>query len=903
VNPANVSLPAGSRLGSHEIRALIGAGGMGEVYRATDTKLGRDVAIKVLPAEVAGNAERLARFEREAKLLALLNHPNIAHVYGFERATLPDGSTAHFLAMELVEGEDLAERLARGPIPLDEALEIAKQIAEALEEAHEKGIVHRDLKPANVKVTPDGKVKVLDFGLAKAYTGEGQSGSSADLSQSPTMAHTATQAGVILGTAGYMSPEQARGKPVDKRSDIWAFGVVLYEMLTGRQLFSGETASDTLAGVLRAEIDWARLPGSTPRSIVRLLQRCLNRDHRRRLADASDARLEIEEAGLEEAQGGRGGPPASRPSWVMVAAMAAVALASGALIAWIAFRRVTDPGRELVRLEISGASFQGTSPAGISPNGRRLAYVPYHSTNRERLHVRELGDFTSRIMEGTESASSPFFSPDGENIGYFSDVGKGLFVVNLASGSTQKIAGSPVDHESATWTADGRIVSSGLEIDGARWAGLAIVPANGGVPKPLTTPAAGERAHADPIVIPGGRWVLFGVVGPGGFNVDAVSLEDGGRHRVAEHVSTPQYSATGHLLFYRPSDLSLLASRFDADKAVLEGETVVLQAGVRRLGNGHGGYALSASGTLIYTTDAGDSSLTGAYSLVWVDRHGAVAPLVERRDTWAQPRLSPDGRTLVVRQTATPDCSLWTIDLSRGILSRLTFTGDHHSPEWTAAGTGILSSVMVGSVRQIVEKALDAEAPERQLTRSRDNLGQAVESPDGRVIVFQAQTAENGSDLYTIGSDGKGEAQPFTATPFDEEAPCFSPDGRWVAYVSNESGRSEIYIRPFPGPGVKVRVSSQGGAGPRWSRDGKELFYTSQERLMVVGIREAPEPRVSAPQELFGGQFVWERPGNFDVSADGKRFVMVQRTADDRMTEHLRVVLDFARELETRLPH
>jgi Tol biopolymer transport system component len=304
--------------------------------------------------------------------------------------------------------------------------------------------------------------------------------------------------------------------------------------------------------------------------------------------------------------------------------------------------------------------------------------------------------------------------------------------------------------------------------------------------------------------------------------------------------SSPQYSTTGHLLLYRPSDLTLLGARFDADSAELEGEAVVLQSGVRRLADGHGGYALSDDGTLIYTTDTGDSSLAGAYSLVWVDRHGAVTPLLEHRDTWAQPRLSPDDRALLVRKTATPDCSLWSVDLTRGMLSRLTFTGDHHSPEWNAAGTGVLSSAVLGSVRQIVLKGLEAESPERPLTRSRDNAGHASESPDGRTIVFEVQTAENGSDLYALSADGTGEARPLASTPFDEETPGFSPDGRWIAYASDESGRSEIYIWPFPGPGVKVRVSTDGGARPRWSRDGKELFYTSQEQLMVAGTSAAP---------------------------------------------------------------
>jgi len=496
----------------------------------------------------------------------------------------------------------------------------------------------------------------------------------------------------------------------------------------------------------------------------------------------------------------------------------------------------------------------------------------------------------------------PFFSPDGQSIGYFKGPG-GLFVVSLAGGFSRQIADA-FTAGGAAWTADGRIVASGLEIDGARESGLAIVPATGGDPRPLTMPSQGERSHRHPLVLPGGRWVLFTVVSGGGFAVDAVSLADGSRHRVADDVSSPAYSPTGHLLFYRPADLTLLGSRFDADAAVLEGETVVLLPSVRRLPEGGGGYALSASGTLIYTTDTGDSALTGAYALVWVDRNGAVAPLLEQRSTWTEPRFSPDGRTLLVRQTATPDCSLWTIDVARGIPSRLTLTGDFHSPTWNAGGNGVLASVAVGRVRQIVAKGLDAEAPEQPVTRGGVDAGHPTASPDSRFVAFTTQTSHDGSDLVYTTADGSGEPQAFASTPFDERMPEFSPDGRWIAYVSDESGRDEIYLRPFPGPGAKIQASTDGGNGPRWSRDGTELFYVSpQERLMVVSVSETPQMRVSAPRALFGGPFVWDRPGNYDVAPDGERFVMVQRSTDDTgAAERLRIVLDFSTELEERLP-
>jgi Tol biopolymer transport system component len=705
---------------------------------------------------------------------------------------------------------------------------------------------------------------------------------------------------MILGTAAYMSPEQARGKKVDRRADLWAFGVVLYEMLTGTRLFAGDTVSDTLAEVLKGDVDWSRLPAATPQSVRRLLRRCLERDRAHRLADAADARLEIEEAAKDEPASGAVASPARAPSRAMTAAVAIVALLSGVLVTWLALRRGPGERVERTALEITGAAFQNNSAAAISPDGRTVAYAPYHPTDDEVLHIRDLGDFSSRTIAGTESASNPFFSPDSRSVGYFDTVRKGLFIVGLSGGAPQQIARVPTYAESATWLDDGRIVSSGVEIDGTRWLGLAIIPRSGGAPKVLTTPGPHERHHTQPLAVPGGKWVLFTVVSSGGFEVDAVSLVDGSRHRVVEAAGSAQYSPTGHLVFYRASDLTVLAARFDKEKARIVGETTVVLPNILRISGGMGAYALSRTGTIIYTTSDRNSTLTGAYSLVWVDRKGAVAPLVDRLDTWTQPRLSPDGRTLLVRQTATPDCTLWTIDLARGTRTRLTFKGDHHSPMWSSSGTGILAAVTTDGFRAIVRKALDAESPEQEITKAKSDLSAAVESPDGKSIVFEMQTSGNATDLYVMNADGSGEPRPFASTPYDELNPRFSPDGRWIAYTSDESGRPEVYIKPFHAPGAKFQVSTEGGVGPLWSRDGKELFYASRDRMMAVTITVSPELRASAPRVLFGGKFVWDRADNYDITPDGQRFVMVQRTADEGTTEQLRVVLNWTAELEKK---
>ena len=893
----------GSALSHYRITARLGAGGMGEVYRATDTKLGRDVAIKVLPAEVAQDPERLARFEREAKLLASLNHPNIAHVYGFESATLADGSPAHFLAMELVEGEDLAERLRRGAIPVDEALEIAKQIAEGLEEAHEKGIVHRDLKPANVKLTPDGKVKVLDFGLAKAYAGDSTAGSSADLSQSPTLAHSGTQAGVILGTAAYMSPEQARGKPLDKRADIWAFGVVLYEMLTGKRLFEGETVSDVLAAVLTREADWDALPARTSRELRQLLARCLERNPRDRLRDIGDARWQLRLGEEPRPPGGVVASGASRTWWPWLATLLA-----GAAVGWILGARPASESEggiaghytlelpaeaPLVTLEIPGAN---ANPLSVSPDGRQIVYVA-PSGSSTLLHVRAVADLTPRPLSGTEGARFPFFSPDGQWVGFFAD-GK-LKKIRLAGGTPATLADAP-GGLGASWGDGGEIVFASSDSHG-----LAVVPDTGGSPRSLTTLdfAAGDTSHRWPQVLPGHRTAIFVNTAWSRETEDVVvvDLATGARRTIQEGVGFARYvpaapgAATGHLLFVRGG--ALMAASFDPAGGEGAGPAITVVDGVRP-----GQFDVSASGVLVYTPGSGE---TLTWSLVWVDRAGEVNPINDLPRGYEDLHLSPDGRRVALTiEEAGPgsEAHVWLADTSRGTLTRFTFEGFSRDPVWAPDG----ESIVFGSKRGegtfgLYRQRLDGQGAAELLWASPVPIWPDPQSwsPDGRTVVFDTKGETTGDDLWVLSLDADRAGRPWLETPASEYGGRLSPDGRWLAYNSDESGRVEVYVQPFPGPGGKWLVSEGGGVNAIWSRDGQELFYRHRDQIVRVDVETDPTFAIGKPVVLFAGRY--RRTGrDYDVTPDGTRFIMM-RSDDPRTTTRLNVLLNWWGTLDARL--
>ena len=862
-----MSRAPGTRLGAYHVLGAIGAGGMGEVYRARDAKLNRDVAIKILPDAFAHDIERVARFTREAQTLASLNHPNIAQIYGIIEEDSP--AHVHALVMELVEGEDLSTIIARhaGPgtasspgwnpgaslrpgsgqaapgIPLADALPIARQIAEALEAAHEQGIIHRDLKPANIKIRADGTVKVLDFGLAKALAPEGAS-ATADAMNSPTLTarlrqgfgEAGTEMGMIIGTAAYMAPEQARGKVVDKRADIWAFGVVLYEMLTGHRAIAGEETSDVLAAVLRQDVDWSTLPSGTPPAIRRLLRRCLEKDPRKRLSSIGDARLELDETEPVVVTPQPPAPPVRRgpTRWFWPAlAGAALLVAAGALLkpaprpapAAGHFTIELPDSAPVVTLDIPGIN---EGPIALAPDGRQLVYVAADGSST-RLYVRAMANLTPRALPGTEGARLPFFSPDGQWVGFFAD-GK-LKKTPIAGGTPAILADAPLGC-GASWGPSGQIAFAPSDTSG-----IFLVSDEGGTPRALTTLdfAAGDNSHRWPQWLPGGRALLVTAIAWSRETSDVVMVDaaSGSRRTVlagadfARYVPAAPGARTGHLVFVKAG--ALAAAPFDQAGAERAGAPVVVVEGVRS-----GQFDISASGTLAYAPGSGAAI---DYSLVWVDRTGAAQPLTDLRRPYEDLHLSPDGRRVALTiEEAGPysPANVWLADTGRGTLTRLTFEGYSRDPVWTPDG----SAVAFGSKRGasefgIYRQRVDGQAEAELIWASPVPIWPDPQSwsPDGRTLVFSTKAKETAEDIWTLSLEGSREAKPWLQTPVNEWAGRLSPDGRWIAYNSDESGQPEVYVRPFPGPGGKWLVS-QGGGGFNaiWSRDGRRLHFRRGDR-------------------------------------------------------------------------
>ena len=893
-------LEPGQRLGVFEILAPLGRGGMGEVYRATDTKLKRQVAIKVLPESVAADVDRLARFQREAEVLASLNHPHIAAIYGLE-----DAEGVKALVMELVEGPTLADRIAQGAIPVDEALPIAKQIAEALEEAHEHGIIHRDLKPANVKVREDGTVKVLDFGLAKALEPAGAA--SPDVSRSPTMSAQATQAGVILGTAAYMSPEQARGKPVDKRADVWAFGVVLFEMLTGKRAFEGSDVSEVMASVIKQEPDWSALPATTPHSIHRLLRRCLVKPRKDRLPDIVDARLEIDAVRTEPDPAlSRPATGAQPPYWRRALPMAvAVMVGAAATTAWWSARsqsmRETPVLRAALPLPAEAAYVprgltQGANVA-ISPDGTRVVFAG-GTGERLQLYLRVLDQLEVAPIAGTGGAISPFFSPDGQWVAFFAD-GQ-LKKVRIGGGVALAVCDASHGY-GGVWSDDGTIVFAG-----ALLAGLSRVSDQGGTPQPFTTLAGGEGSHRWPALVARGRDVLFAVGVESSFSWDNASVAiqslDEGEHRVLfDGGTSPRYLPTGHIVF--ASAGSLLAAPFDTSSRSTVGPPVSLLQGVRTtdlMGDAH--YALSTNGTLVYAPSGAEEF---SRSLVWVDRAGNAEALPIPHRGFETPRLSPDGQriALTIREG---DADIWVVEPGRGMLTPLTREpGEDHSVVWHPDGRQVTYSSTRGNRSHVLLKSADGSSGEVQLFAVDQHQHLGGWTPDGLTLVTDAKSAD-GSDLYSWLLDEQGGPQGFIGTPFDEQNPQLSPDGHWVAYRSNDSGQSEVYVNAFPEPGGRVKISPDGGTEPVWARLGSELFYRNGDKMMAVDVEMGSTFSAGVPRVLFEGQYarvVWH-DANYDVSLDDQQFLMIKEgTPDESATPpSLILVQNWFEELKRLVP-
>jgi serine/threonine protein kinase len=872
-----VTLTGGSRIGPYEIVSAIGAGGMGEVFRARDARLNRDVAIKVLPATFAHDHERVARFRREAQVVASLNHPNIAAIHGLEES---DGVIA--LALELVEGEDLAQRLMRGAIPIDEAIDIARQIAEGLEAAHEKGVVHRDLKPANVKVTSGGVVKILDFGLARAYEGD-SSNSEGALANSPTLVRPMTEAGVILGTAAYMSPEQARGKLVDKRSDIWSFGVLLHEMLTGKRLFRGETVSDTLAAVLRESVDLTALPAGTPVAVRRLLGRCLERDSRRRLRDIGEARLALSDPASEPTSGSTSeqaaGPSSAamteivaprRPRLPSIALLALVALlsAAGSVLLWTQLRPARP--QTVVRTSIAVAPGQVLSSGGgpaITRDGRLVAYAAHDLNSIDRLYVRALDRFDAVVIPESDGAQQPFFSPDGTRVGFFAR-GK-LRVASVAGGAATPIAdvsGQPIG---GTWGEDDTIVFvPGLA------SGLLRVPASGGRAEQLTVPDEGADgyAHGRPQFLPGGQKLLFTIwaaadsVARGPAVLD---LETRKWVSVAGGSWTARYAASGHLLQSGPRGIR--ASPFDVSRpAEVKTQTFVVSDVLSTMAWADSWFAVSDNGTLVYVP--GDALLG---TLVWTTRDGQVTPLSQV--SLIDPMVSPDGTRIVF---ADRDDTLWTMDLRRGTKTRLTFDNEGVSAYalWSRDGRRVFFASNRSGTWEIYAVPGGGGAATRVLERKGNQFPSSF-APDGTLLFNERIKGRTGAALMTLNPNGT--VQPFLAAASSSYVGGqFSPDGKTVAYISDESGRDEIYVRPFGSSGDAVPVSTDGGIAPRWSIDGREIYYKHGDAFMAASISNANGTLTAGdPRKLFEIQAAPGRStfqAGYSVAPDG-RFLILQQ--------------------------
>jgi Tol biopolymer transport system component len=904
----------GSTFAHYRLTASLGVGGMGEVYRATDTRLNRQVAIKVLPSAFTANRERLSRFEREAQLLAQLHHPNIASIFGLERA---DGTPA--LVMELVEGEDLAERLARGALPLDEALAVARQIAGALEAAHEKGIIHRDLKPANVKLRADGAVKVLDFGLAKAMEAGGLwTGGGAETS--PTVTHMpvpvashGTELGAILGTASYMAPEQARGKPVDRRADIWALGVVLWEMVTGRKLFDGETVTDILAAVVTREPDWRELEQVAGAPLTRVVRGCLAKDPRQRLSSAGDVALMLDDA---RQPAGVLGSPAPRPRADRRLALALLGvglLLGGAIGVGVVARSNTDAAHASVeRLSIVDPDLAPTAGIALSRDGLRVAYAVERDQGSV-LAVRSIDRFDPVLYPGTEGATSPFFSPDGVWLGYFTRTE--LRKVPTAGGQPRTLAsfGGAVRFDpwtassapTADWGADGTIVfSSGFWREPAALPGLFIVKESGGEPRPLTNLDAKELGHRLPSFTPDGRHVVFTALGSGPRNtrVEAVELETGKRRVVQEGAALGRVQPSGHLVYLDTFYSRLTAVAIDLETLEVAGAPVPLIEGVST--TPPQSFAISTGGTLVY---AAAGAGAGEHRLVRVGLDGSVATLVERAGNWYQPRTSPDGRRLVVREIG-DECRLWIYDLRRRTLTPLTSSGDNHQPIWMRNGLEIVyGREDAGSGgRALFRQVADGSRPPEVLL-----AGSAIGTPGSasvpypdsyapgdRALLFERSSIRTGSDLW-VAPAGDGAPQPFLETPAFEGDGAFSPDGSWVAYVSDESGRQEVYVRAYPGRGGRTQISVAGGEWPIWSPDGTVLYFSQGRRLLAVDFSgEGQQATVGRPREVLEG--FWFGRGNLDLLPDGESFVLVEPST--RGLVELRVVTGWTRELDDLVP-
>ncbi|MHC4174703.1 MAG: protein kinase domain-containing protein [Planctomycetota bacterium] len=890
----------GGQIGPFRIERELGRGAVGVVYLAHDTKLDRPVAIKSLPAEVMANLKARSRFSREARLLASLNHPNIATIYD----EFQESEDVAYLILEYVPGQTLAERIAKSQLKLEETLSIALQITEAVAAAHEHDVIHRDLKPGNIKITPEGKVKVLDFGLAKAVGGEA-------LNQQSTV----TEPGRVIGTPAYMSPEQARGKPANKRSDIWSFGCVLYEMLTSRVPFKGETISDTLAGILEHEPNWQALSQNTPANIQTLLRRCLQKEPRSRLQHIGDAVIEIRETLSPPSTA----PPATTdrqlqqnlapPLWRLAVPWILVLATMIAFVAlWGPWRTTSLPKSQLSRFVInlpqdeSIASTGTGSAVALSPDGTRLAYVVRRG-NTNHLCLRSLEDFDAKTIQGTEDAETPFFSPDGNWIGFCTE-GK-LKKVSLLGGAPQTICEAQLQG-GACWLYDDTIVFA----DAQKY-GLWQVTASGGEPKRLTTPlrflrGKREHSHLYPHILPQGKGVLFTIFNPGQNLIATFSFETGRYTTLIERGSCAHYVQTGYLIYLLAGDL--MAVPFDLQAMKVTGPSVPVVEGVMLFGwYGGAHFSVSRNGSLSYIP-ASDAPSPNQ-KLVRVDRTGKIEALPFPLGLYQSPRISPDGESLLVVELD-PIPQLWVFELARGSKRRFTDDrGDAYWAIWSPDGKQIVfNSSLGGATMDLYSKPADGSAQEKRLTEHTNQLNLLPKSwaDDGKtLIIIQAVDPNTGADIAMLPYDAGGTSQPLIKTRFNEFDPMISPSGRWLAYSSDESGRAEIYIKPYPGPAGAIPVTTDGGREPVWDPSEKALYYRDDagDKLFKVSILTEPAVQVGSPELLFEGRFreglFWGR--NYDISPQGDFFILIEE-GEMQPAAQINVVVNWFEELKRLVP-
>ncbi|MDP2318379.1 MAG: protein kinase [Acidobacteriota bacterium] len=896
-------LAPGTTLGTYEITGSLGAGGMGEVYRARDTRLGRSVAIKVLPEAFAGDADRVPRFEREAKVLASLNHPRVAALYGMEHGV--GQVPIHFLIMELVEGETLLERLARGPVPAGEALPIAIQIAEALETAHEQGIVHRDLKPANIKITPDDKVKVLDFGLAKAMDSSPAASSPAD---SPTLIVLATQPGMIMGTAAYMSPEQAKGAAIDRRSDVFSFGVVLYEMLTGQRPFRGDTGAQIMASLIALEADLTALPAGTDPRLAVLLKRCLEKNPKKRWQAMGDLRMELEALAAAPTPAASAVPHATRPLWRRVMPIALlVAVTAG--VSGFATRWLTPaPPRDVVRFAFPSPNYnRAFQNLALSPDGTRLIYVVNIGPGQRQLMLRSMGESQARPIPGAEGqVSSPSFSPDGQFVAFYSAADEALKKVAITGGPAVTLAKMVAPFSGPHWGPRGILITQPS-------GGLRVSP-DGGEPEVVIKVAAGERISS-PQYVGDSDSILFTLTTEAfssGWEKGQVIVQapDGARRVLVSGASDPRYLPSGHLVF--ASGANLLAAPFDLAGLRTTGPPIPIVEGISRGGSqlfvAH--YAVSAGGSLAYLpAEAPTAAARRNLALLNVD--GSSQLLSVPPDAYQHPRISPDGTRIVVVTENADDSAIWIHDLAgSGLPRRLTFDGRNAAPIWTRDGRFITFQSDREGDRGLFQQSADGNRAAERLTKSELIVNHFPESwsPDGKTLSLRVATEV--TSIWTWSPDGDRLPKPLLHGAQSYAMSEFSPDGRWLAYASNElDGRNtQVFVQPYPPTGAKYQLPMN-SSNPVWSRDGRRLFFSRDSSIFTAEIETAPAFAIGQPRELklpdiMPGGATMRR--HWDLMPDGKWLLVVlpENSADSARGDstQIEVVVNGLRELVAKAP-